>query len=1173
MQQSDQKAQQTFQVQKPQIQSASSKEYQSDAHYTNPLIKKIRQACIEMDIGIEEGTAYIYEDDIDKALATIQNALVVLQVALVNLKKLIEMQQIKVEKEVNLIQAQNIFSAENLNQYKQATVKNQQQQNQAEQQFLQLQNDLKSKIISLSVAKDTPEQYKLLHYKRYQAKLTLQSCAIKSQLEQHDKALIGARQGLKTCIQVFNCSYIMCKSEIQQTIGIENIDPQNKSSNKPKAKSMVTNNNLNQTKLKESQYQYQSKQKSKTPQKEQQKKQSYKRADNGSKISQRRQSHDPKPVKLLLRNHNLRKTSSPDPSIIQGDNSKFYRKGGSNTSHSPYSAYSYHSNGSDSPKNRILKPKMQKLGLGSRKSSIKSTLKFHLSGSEDEQSLERIHTFNLKNDLKLADILSAKKRENAQNQNKENEDIGDDKISPQKIKQLMLYKELGPALTKISDEKQMSLNSPTNQDPLLQSISTRDQFTSPKLNKNIMTTEDRIKKKKSRQTVGPINCYVEEQARVLDSFMYDSYQIFKSLIKRLNHFLLFTQSKQPENFQEFEDNCVLKQFLEVKKSFKSNQSQKNLKFVKNFASQQHVDALRKNDKYKYAGRNVLGVRQIDDWINSLEIGHVMQLNPMTAQELTQTINKHHEFQKDPMLEKLVLLVVAFFSIGTEMRLVVQEDKSKDLFKQSELWHAQSVFFGSYYIPSQCPLVTHVINSYFKHYADSQESKIESLQIPNNHEGQDTKRQRDQQGKVKQSKTILQKYLIKQIVHNQKDGKSSPKYNNLITTISDERRGSGQGLKIKRDLSQRETRKKSKTKVVKLQRVSKERSKSPATYTLSQENKSITKKRQPTPEKKKTINQNSSKINLLKGFLTNTIQKDQLNCSNKKSAKKSKYNMFDGSIGKNSSTNNQEIISINVPVNLEHLSYRYDASQNHDYTNSCKNQTQRKFLFVPEELSEITSDRDYERFRFDLPMQTNKRVTMLKNIQSQSDLNFYNNNHLSSSTQRRASLNSTQKKLIVSKITQQRTKTPSRNSLQKTNSAKVGIQLASRQGINEILEKQRVKQLQTFTRLQQNTNHQSRFINGQDTLMSRDMINQVGSTERFQNSKTIQANINQMNSPLSNTNHQYPNCYIIASHGNIQPLKASNKKRKKDPKIYGNGNIALNAADKKNKTDLRKYINI
>jgi hypothetical protein len=40
-----------------------------------------------------------------------------------------------------------------------------------------------------------------------------------------------------------------------------------------------------------------------------------------------------------------------------------------------------------------------------------------------------------------------------------------------------------------------------------------------------------------------------------------------------------------------------------------------------------------------------------------------------------------------MLEKLVLLSVAFFSIGTEMRLIVNEEKEKDLFRDSELWHA------------------------------------------------------------------------------------------------------------------------------------------------------------------------------------------------------------------------------------------------------------------------------------------------------------------------------------------------------------------------------------------------------------------------------------------------------------------------------------------------------
>lgn len=88
-----------------------------------------------------------------------------------------------------------------------------------------------------------------------------------------------------------------------------------------------------------------------------------------------------------------------------------------------------------------------------------------------------------------------------------------------------------------------------------------------------------------------------------------------------------------------------------------------------------------------------------------------------------------------MLKKLVLLVVALFSIATEMRMMVQFGKksnqlidntaghvnrkssisNEQLMKWSELWHAQSVFFGAYYLPSTCPLVTHVANSYNKHY--------------------------------------------------------------------------------------------------------------------------------------------------------------------------------------------------------------------------------------------------------------------------------------------------------------------------------------------------------------------------------------------------------------------------------------------------------------------------
>lgn len=98
---------------------------------------------------------------------------------------------------------------------------------------------------------------------------------------------------------------------------------------------------------------------------------------------------------------------------------------------------------------------------------------------------------------------------------------------------------------------------------------------------------------------------------------------------------------------------------------------KPIKIVKQLSSSEEIEQIRKSDRYKRIERNLLGVRKHDDWINNLEIGNVMHLNPLTTQALSQNIGKHHEFQKDPMLKKLVLLVVAFFSIATELRMIMQ----------------------------------------------------------------------------------------------------------------------------------------------------------------------------------------------------------------------------------------------------------------------------------------------------------------------------------------------------------------------------------------------------------------------------------------------------------------------------------------------------------------------
>jgi len=83
-----------------------------------------------------------------------------------------------------------------------------------------------------------------------------------------------------------------------------------------------------------------------------------------------------------------------------------------------------------------------------------------------------------------------------------------------------------------------------------------------------------------------------------------------------------------------------------------------------------------------------------------------------------------ELSKDEMLDKLVLLVVGLFCMGTEFRFKYQAAQ-KDPYSQadvveriranSERCHANAIHISSIFLPDECPLLNHMINSYRKHH--------------------------------------------------------------------------------------------------------------------------------------------------------------------------------------------------------------------------------------------------------------------------------------------------------------------------------------------------------------------------------------------------------------------------------------------------------------------------
>ena len=68
-----------------------------------------------------------------------------------------------------------------------------------------------------------------------------------------------------------------------------------------------------------------------------------------------------------------------------------------------------------------------------------------------------------------------------------------------------------------------------------------------------------------------------------------------------------------------------------------------------------------------------------------------------------------------MLEKIVLVSVSYFCIGTEMRFLMSKGNNQVAKKDSEAFHAKALHISSLFLPGECPLVAHISSSYIKNY--------------------------------------------------------------------------------------------------------------------------------------------------------------------------------------------------------------------------------------------------------------------------------------------------------------------------------------------------------------------------------------------------------------------------------------------------------------------------
>jgi hypothetical protein len=120
-------------------------------------------------------------------------------------------------------------------------------------------------------------------------------------------------------------------------------------------------------------------------------------------------------------------------------------------------------------------------------------------------------------------------------------------------------------------------------------------------------------------------------------------------------------------------------------------------------------------------RVLLGYLNQSEWMYLLNIGNIMQITPLTVQDLHTTSKIEIELARDSIIEKISFLAVSYFCVSTELRFLVnlKENASVDPIQvkaESEYWHGKALDIACTFLPSESPLVSHIFSSYKKHHA-------------------------------------------------------------------------------------------------------------------------------------------------------------------------------------------------------------------------------------------------------------------------------------------------------------------------------------------------------------------------------------------------------------------------------------------------------------------------
>ena len=202
----------------------------------------------------------------------------------------------------------------------------------------------------------------------------------------------------------------------------------------------------------------------------------------------------------------------------------------------------------------------------------------------------------------------------------------------------------------------------------------------------------------------------------------DKIKLNFKIISELNNLVLNSKNyKESKNkIYSFSNKCIKSEIISENNKNKNGSNNNHYNSYINYRSSEISKFNRKNSlinkiRYIFGGT----IRQ-DDWIQLLNIENILFLSPLNVEDLDLDSDSRFELLKDTILEKIVMLTVAYYCISKEMRLLSKDKDKSNKKLNGEYYLYQAIEYSSLFFPASCPIIKNYISMYYKNYGQNME---------------------------------------------------------------------------------------------------------------------------------------------------------------------------------------------------------------------------------------------------------------------------------------------------------------------------------------------------------------------------------------------------------------------------------------------------------------------